>query len=76
MAVSRRGFLLLLAKLIAECRSRELREIVAVIGDSANHASIGLHRRLGFRDVGTLSQVGLKFGRWLDTVLMQLTLQA
>lgn len=67
---------LLLSKLIAECRARELREIVAVIGDSANHASIGLHRRLGFRDVGTLSQVGLKFGRWLDTVLMQLTLQA
>ncbi|HVI90166.1 MAG TPA: GNAT family N-acetyltransferase [Dongiaceae bacterium] len=65
---------LLLAKLIAECRSRELREIVAVIGDSANHASIGLHRRLGFRDVGVLRQVGLKFGRWLDTVLMQLTL--
>lgn len=66
---------LLLAKLIEECRARELREIVAVIGDSGNHASIGLHRRLGFRDVGILRQVGLKFGRWLDTVLMQLTLQ-
>ena len=66
---------LLLSKLIEECRARELREIVAVIGDSANHASIGLHRRLGFRDVGILRQVGLKFGRWLDTVLMQLTLQ-
>ena len=65
---------LLLANLIEECRTRELREIVAVIGDSANHASIGLHRRLGFRDVGVLRQVGLKFGRWLDTVLMQLTL--
>jgi len=66
---------LLLARLIEECRARELREIVAVIGDSGNHASIGLHRRLGFRDVGILRQVGLKFGRWLDTVLMQLTLQ-
>jgi phosphinothricin acetyltransferase len=65
---------LLLLKLIEECRARELREIVAVIGDSANHASIGLHRRLGFREVGTLRQVGLKFGRWLDTVLMQLAL--
>ncbi|HTI44888.1 MAG TPA: GNAT family N-acetyltransferase [Candidatus Nitrosotalea sp.] len=66
---------LLLTKLIEECRARELREIVAVIGDSSNHASIALHRRLGFRDVGILQQVGLKFGRWLDTVLMQLTLQ-
>lgn len=67
---------LLLERLVAECRSRQLREVVAVIGDSANLASIAVHRRLGFRDVGVLSQVGHKFGRWLDTVLMQLSLQA
>lgn len=67
---------LLLEQLIRDCRDRQLREMVAVIGDSANLASIALHRRLGFRPVGTLSRVGLKFGRWLDTVLMQLPLQA
>jgi phosphinothricin acetyltransferase len=42
-----------------------------VIGDSAQAASIGLHAALGFRHVGTLQSVGFKFGRWLDTVLMQ-----
>jgi L-amino acid N-acyltransferase YncA len=50
------------------------RELVAIIGDSGNTASIGLHRALGFRDVGTLRNVGLKFGRWLDTVIMQYTI--
>jgi phosphinothricin acetyltransferase len=65
----------LLEHLIRECRDRQLREVVAVIGDSANLSSIALHRQLGFREVGTLSHVGLKFGRWLDTVLMQLSLQ-
>jgi len=45
--------------------------MVAVIGDSENHASIGLHRALGFRMVGTLEKVGYKFNRWVDTVLMQ-----
>jgi L-amino acid N-acyltransferase YncA len=42
-----------------------------VIGDSANTASIALHRKLGFRSVGTLEGVGFKHGRWVDTVLMQ-----
>jgi phosphinothricin acetyltransferase len=45
--------------------------MVAVIGDSANHASIGLHERLGFRRVGTLTAVGYKLDRWVDSVLMQ-----
>ena len=47
------------------------REMVAVIGDSANMGSIALHRALGFREVGVLQDVGRKHGRWLDSVLMQ-----
>jgi L-amino acid N-acyltransferase YncA len=61
----------LLGELIARCQARGLREIVAVIGDSANAASIGLHRRFGFEKIGTLRGVGFKFGRCLDSVLMQ-----
>jgi phosphinothricin acetyltransferase len=45
--------------------------MIAVIGDSGNIASIELHRRAGFRLVGTFENVGFKFGRWLDSVLMQ-----
>ena len=48
--------------------------MIAVIGDSANAGSIGLHRSLGFALIGTHPAVGLKFGRWLDTVMMQLAL--
>ena len=44
---------------------------MAVIGDSANYASIGLHKSLGFREVGVFRSVGFKFGRWVDSVLMQ-----
>ncbi len=47
------------------------RQMVAVIGDSANLGSIGVHRKTGFEMIGTLHNVGFKFGRWLDTVLMQ-----
>jgi L-amino acid N-acyltransferase YncA len=61
----------LMQVLIAESEKRGYRLMVAVIGDSANLASIGVHRRTGFEMVGTLRNVGLKFGRWLDTVLMQ-----
>ncbi|WP_328703030.1 GNAT family N-acetyltransferase [Arenibaculum pallidiluteum] len=61
----------LLARLIAECEARGLRQMVAVIGDSANAASIGLHQALGFRQAGLLPAVGFKFGRWVDSVLMQ-----
>jgi phosphinothricin acetyltransferase len=61
----------LLQELIDGCRKGPWKQMVAVIGDSANHASIGLHRALGFREVGTLEAVGFKFGRWVDSVLMQ-----
>lgn len=65
---------LLLAAVIAQSAAAGYRELVAIIGDSGNGASIGLHRALGFREVGTLRNVGLKFGRWLDTVIMQRTI--
>jgi len=61
----------LLTELIARCERGDWRQMIAIIGDSAQAASIGLHESLGFRHVGTLQAVGLKFGRWLDTVLMQ-----
>ncbi|MFN3656909.1 MAG: GNAT family N-acetyltransferase [Pseudolabrys sp.] len=61
----------LLAELIARCEQGRWRQMIAVIGDSRNAASIGLHTRLGFRDVGTLRNVGWKFNRWTDSVLMQ-----
>jgi phosphinothricin acetyltransferase len=61
----------LLANLIARCERGPWRQMVAVIGDSGNAASIGLHRKHGFRDVGTLAAVGFKLGRWVDSVLMQ-----
>ena len=66
----------LLGELIARCERGEWRQMIAVIGDSAQAASIGLHASLGFRHVGTLQAVGLKFGRWLDTVLMQRALES
>jgi L-amino acid N-acyltransferase YncA len=69
------GFQLLQA-LLAECETRPFRQMIAVIGDSDNRASIGLHRRLGFEPVGTYRSVGFKFGRWLDSVLMQKELGA
>jgi L-amino acid N-acyltransferase YncA len=61
----------LLEAVVAGSRDAGMRQMVAVIGDSANLGSIGLHRACGFADVGTLRDVGFKFGRWLDTVLMQ-----
>jgi phosphinothricin acetyltransferase len=66
----------LLVALISECEARDLRQMIAVIGDSANIASIRLHERCGFRHAGTLHGVGYKHGKWLDSVLMQLTLGA
>lgn len=62
---------LLLAELIARCEAAGARQMVAVIGDSANAGSIGLHRRLGFRDMGVMQAAGWKFDRWLDVVFMQ-----
>jgi phosphinothricin acetyltransferase len=64
----------LLAELIATCEQRGLRQMVAVIGDSGNVASVRVHESFGFRHVGVLRGVGFKFGRWLDTVLMQRSL--
>ena len=61
----------LLTELIARCERGDWRQMIAIIGDSEQAASIGLHASLGFRHIGTLQAVGLKFGRWLDTVLMQ-----
>jgi L-amino acid N-acyltransferase YncA len=64
----------LLQRLIRECEARGFRQMIAVIGDSANAASIGVHSKCGFQMIGTHPNVGFKFGRWLDTVMMQLTL--
>jgi phosphinothricin acetyltransferase len=61
----------LLTRLISLCEAGPWRQMIAVIGDSRNAASISLHRSAGFRPVGTLQSVGFKFGRWVDSVLMQ-----
>jgi L-amino acid N-acyltransferase YncA len=66
----------LLGALIARCQAGRWRQMLAVIGDSANTASIALHRRYGFEAVGTFTCVGFKLGRWVDTVLMQRPLGA
>jgi phosphinothricin acetyltransferase len=71
-AIHRRGIgLQLLQRLIAECEARGYRQMIAVIGDSANAGSIGVHLRNGFAMIGTHPDVGFKFGRWLDIVMMQ-----
>lgn len=62
---------LLLERLIVESEQRGFRQMIAVIGDSAQTSSIELHRALGFRMIGAIENVGYKFDRWLDTVLMQ-----
>ena len=62
---------MLLERLIADAEAGGFRQMVAVIGDSANAGSIELHRALDFRMVGTFDNIGFKFGRWLDSVLMQ-----
>lgn len=61
----------LLRALIGICTDLGKRQMVAVIGDSGNEASIGLHRACGFRIVGTFAAIGFKHGRWVDSVLMQ-----
>lgn len=61
----------LLSQILARCAKDGYRQMIAIIGDSANAGSIGLHESLGFRQVGILRNVGLKFGRSLDSVLMQ-----
>lgn len=64
----------LMTELMQRCEALGFRQMIAAIGDSANHASIGLHSALGFERVGVYRDVGLKFGRWLDVVLMQRSL--
>jgi len=61
----------LLGELIDRCAALGYRQMIAVIGDSANHGSIRLHARHGFREVGVLHSVGFKHGRWVDSVYMQ-----
>ena len=62
---------LLMTRLIAEAEALGFRQMIAVIGNSANAASIALHAAFGFRLIGTLQSVGFKHARWLDTVMMQ-----
>jgi len=66
----------ILAALVQRCEALNYRQLIAVIGDSANAPSIGLHASLGFVRAGTLRSTGYKFGRWVDTVLMQRPLGA
>jgi L-amino acid N-acyltransferase YncA len=66
----------LLTALIERCEAGPWRQMLAIIGDSANAGSIALHRRLGFTHAGTFASVGFKLGRWVDTVLMQRPLGA
>lgn len=74
-SVQRRGVgKALLDTLIRACTDRGFRQMVAIIGDSAQVASIGLHREAGFEMAGTLRNIGYKHDRWLDTVFMQLAL--
>lgn len=63
-----------LAEVLTSLRADGVREALAFIGDSYNSASIGLHRKLGFQHVGTLKNVGEKFGKLLDVIVMQRTL--
>ena len=65
---------LLLAELLARCEAAGARQMLAVIGDSANAGSIGVHRALGFKPIGVMKAAGWKFERWLDVVLMQKSL--
>lgn len=64
----------LLSELLVRAEQAGMRKMVAVIGDTSNHSSIGLHRACGFRHAGTLRSTGWKFERWLDTVLMEIPL--
>ena len=61
----------LVARLIEDATARGMRQMIAVIGDSENVGSIGVHASLGFQMVGTLRSVGVKFRRWVDVVSMQ-----
>ena len=66
----------LLAELLARCEAVGIRKVMAVIGDSANAGSVGVHLALGFTQVGIIEACGWKFGAWRDIVVMQKTLGA
>ena len=66
----------LMSALIARLEALGYRQLIAVIGDSANQGSIALHRSMGFQQEGVLRGVGLKFGRWIDAVIMHRALNA
>ncbi|KQP21167.1 GNAT family N-acetyltransferase [Pseudorhodoferax sp. Leaf265] len=66
----------LLTALAGEAEARGVRKLIAVIGDSANAGSVGVHRALGFTQVGVIRSCGWKFERWLDIVLMEKALGA
>ncbi len=61
----------LVAKLIEDATAHGMRQMIAVIGDSENVGSVGVHASLGFHMIGTMRSAGVKFGRWLDVVSMQ-----
>lgn len=61
----------LLEALVAQAQAVGIRKLIAVIGDSANAGSVGVHRAVGFGPVGVLKSCGWKFGKWLDVVLME-----
>ncbi len=61
----------LLEELIARCTALGLRQMIAVVGDSGHLPSIAFHESFGFTKIGTLSAVGFKFGRWVDSVILQ-----
>ncbi len=67
---------LLLTELCAQLERRGIRKVMAVIGDSANAGSVGVHRALGFSQIGVVKSCGWKFGQWRDIVLMEKTLGA
>ena len=65
---------LLLEDLIDECEVRGYRQMIAVIGDSKNKLSIDFHKHMGFSQAGIIKSIGFKFGRWMDSVIMQRSL--
>ncbi len=75
-ALGRGAGTVLLTALVERCAALGLRQMLAVIGDSGNAGSIGVHRRCGFEHAGVMKAVGWKFDRWVDVVIMQRTLGA
>lgn len=66
----------LLAELLLQCEAAGIRKVMAIIGDSANASSVGVHKALGFEEVGQVKSCGWKFGAWRDIVIMQKMLGA